>query len=152
CLHRARPVTAGRPVADGAEHGCGAGHQPTRRRTGLRAVAARGLREHGGWQRPVCDAAAAARSSLPRPPRPAGNAVPRFPGPYRRLGFLPGRGAADVAYTRPKEFVVMAPRINPEVILQREHAAREVARKGTMVIPILLAALIGGATAGVQAL
>jgi regulator of protease activity HflC (stomatin/prohibitin superfamily) len=45
----------------------------------------------------------------------------------------------------------MAPRINPEVTLQREHAAREVARKGTMVIPILLAALIGGATVGVQA-
>jgi uncharacterized membrane protein YqiK len=46
----------------------------------------------------------------------------------------------------------MTPRATPEVILQREHAAREVARKGTMVIPILLAALIGGAAAGVQAL
>jgi len=46
----------------------------------------------------------------------------------------------------------MTPRTNPEVILQREHAAREAARKATMVIPILLAALIGGAAAGVQAL
>jgi regulator of protease activity HflC (stomatin/prohibitin superfamily) len=46
----------------------------------------------------------------------------------------------------------MTPRINPEVTLQREHAAREVARKGTMVIPILLAALIAGAGVGVQAI
>jgi regulator of protease activity HflC (stomatin/prohibitin superfamily) len=44
----------------------------------------------------------------------------------------------------------MTLRINPEVTLQREHAAREVARKGTMVIPILLAALVAGATAGVE--
>jgi regulator of protease activity HflC (stomatin/prohibitin superfamily) len=46
----------------------------------------------------------------------------------------------------------MTQRINPEIVLAKEHVARQIQRAGTTILNLVLAALVLGATAGFQAL
>jgi regulator of protease activity HflC (stomatin/prohibitin superfamily) len=46
---------------------------------------------------------------------------------------------------------MMTERINPQTVLEREHAARQVTRAGTFVVNLVLAGLVAGAAAGWQA-